>query len=156
MAMLLRSASRRSGLVFATVGLLCLTGNGTATAAPSSGEIKNLKTTWCVDDSNLGLRAHPCNGYPFQNWIYKPASNGNVALKNASTDRCLDDSVNGLQAIPCNGLPFQRWKLVLDSKKWAFTFVNEETGRCLDDSINGLKTLDCNYSDFQKFTWQGQ
>ena len=155
MATHLRSASRRAGPVLAIAALLCFTGNGTAVAA-SSGEIKNLKTQWCVDDSNIGLRAHPCNGLPFQNWIPKPAFNGNVGLKNASTDRCLDDSVNGLQALGCNGLAFQRWRLVVDTKKIAWTFVNEETGRCLDDSINGLKTLECNYSDFQKFKWQGQ
>lgn len=150
-----RSVSLRIVLVLTTAVGLSLSGTQSATAA-SSGQLRNLKTKWCLDDSfRYGIRAHPCNGMSFQNWIHRAGPNGNWVLQNAETGRCLDDSVNRLQVLTCNGLPYQRWKAFVD-ERIAFTFESEETRRCLDDSINGLKTLDCNGTDFQRFYYEAQ
>ena len=36
--------------------------------------LQNQATGWCLDDSGQsGLRMHPCNGQPYQNWRQAPA-----------------------------------------------------------------------------------
>ncbi|MEU9190830.1 RICIN domain-containing protein [Streptomyces sp. NPDC048484] len=150
------SAVRFFTAAFASLALVTGIGVSTATAAPAVDPIqtfRNVATGKCLDDSfGAGVRTHPCNYGPAQQWSVHAWNDGTRRLQNAATGRCL--SLVGLASVgiaTCNSSEEQSW-FPFHDEYGRVAFENQASVRasCLDDSFEfGLRVIGCNYQGWQ-------